>query len=74
MPVSRRVAALALCCLLPGLAGSVDELPEDDFLEFLAVWDEAWAEACDEQGGQASEEDACLEPEDDDDDEENPDN
>ena len=48
---------------------ATEELPDDEFLEFLGVWDEAWSEACDPEGTR-SDEDACLEYDDDDDEKE----
>ncbi|MBT8132758.1 MAG: hypothetical protein KJO35_10845 [Gammaproteobacteria bacterium] len=59
------VAILLLCLsIAPGSALSADEeLPDDEFLEFLGVWDEAWSAAC-EPDNELPGDDACAEYED----------
>ena len=57
------LATLMLCLnLVPaGTMGATEEIPDDEFLEFLGVWDEAWTEACDPAGSLPGDDDACLE-------------
>ena len=63
---SRIILAGAAWMLAPAWSiSATEELPDDEFLEFLGVWDEAWSEACDPQGGLPGD-DACLEYDDDD--------
>lgn len=64
-----RVSRLAIVFVALGLAPawSTEELPDDEFLEFLGVWDEAWTEACDPDGGLPGD-DACLDIDDEDND------
>ncbi|MDH3646534.1 MAG: hypothetical protein OER80_07155 [Gammaproteobacteria bacterium] len=58
------LATLLVCLsLVPaGSVGAADELelPDDEFLEFLGVWEEVWNESCDPEGGLPGD-DACLE-------------
>ncbi len=66
MRVSNRVILAAMLALVPAWSlNATEELPDDEFLEFLGVWDEVWVEACDPEGS-LSGDDACLEYEDDD--------
>lgn len=54
------LAAIAACLLLlPGWLAAEEELPDDEFLEFLGAWDEAWSQACDPEGGLPGD-DACA--------------
>ena len=71
MRVSNRVILAVLLVLAPVWSiSATEDLPDDEFLEFLGVWDEVWSEACDPQGGLPGD-DACLEYDDDDDEQEN---
>lgn len=61
MRASRLIALVAILSLAPAWSiGATEELPDDEFLEFLGAWDEAWTEACDPDGGLPGD-DACLE-------------
>lgn len=65
MRASSPVLLAALIGLVPGGFVSADEeLPDDEFLEFLGVWDQAWTEACDPDQ-ELFADDACLELDDD---------
>ena len=73
MRASNLILFVALFSLAPAWSiSATDELPDDEFLEFLGVWDEAWSEACEPDGGLPGD-DACLEYDDDDDEQENAD-
>ncbi|MDH3587783.1 MAG: hypothetical protein OEQ74_00115 [Gammaproteobacteria bacterium] len=69
------VATLVACLVVPGgVFGADEEMPDDEFLEFLGAWDEAWSDTCDPEGGLPGD-DLCLETEDDkDEDEDDEDN
>ena len=72
MQVSNLIILVALFSLAPAWSVSAtEESPDDEFLEYLGVWDEAWSEACDPDGGLPGD-DACLEY--DNDEQENADN
>ena len=64
MRVRNLITLVALLSLTPvGFLSATEELPDDEFLEFLGTWDEAWTEACDPDGGLPGD-DACLENDD----------
>lgn len=62
------ILAGMLLLVAPWSLSATEEPPDDEFLEFLGVWDEAWSEACDPQGSPSAD-DACLEYDDENDDE-----
>lgn len=57
------IAIVACVVLLPAGLVADEDLPDDEFLEFLGAWDEAWSEACDPEGGLPGD-DACETDED----------
>ena len=69
------VSLVLLACfsLVPSLASAEEAQagetpPEDDFLEYLGAWDEAWEQACDPDGYLPGD-DACEQKDDEKDDE-----
>lgn len=65
MQVSKPLLLAVSIALAPCLSFSADEeVPDDEFLEFLGAWDEAWSEACDPEEG-LPEDESCLEYDDD---------
>ena len=64
MRVSRLITFVAVLSLVPAMSiSATEELPDDEFLEFLGAWDEVWNEVCDPEGELAGD-DACIENDD----------
>lgn len=49
--------------LMPGAVTADDAPPDDEFLEYLAAWDDVWEQACDPASDMPGDE-ACTETDD----------